>query len=141
MQDEPSLMLGILALIAGAIGLPSILLWALNRKGANRRIVVEERTLETNQFAAIMAQANRDNDKLRQDLSRYDERLEKVEREFRAQRRELDKARLRLADGEDRLQRLGDLFFSVVKRAGIELTDLEQHILQEVLPTEQKEHT
>lgn len=141
MQDEPSLMLGILALIAGAIGLPSILLWALNRKGANRKIVVEERTLETNQFSAITAQLNRDNDKLRQDLSRYDERLEKVEREFRSQRRELDKARLRLADGEDRLQRLGDLFFSVVKRAGIELTDLEQHILSEVLPTEQKEHT
>lgn len=134
-------MLGILALIAGAIGLPSILLWALNRKGANRKIVVEERTLETNQFSAITAQLNRDNDKLRQDLSRYDERLEKVEREFRSQRRELDKARLRLADGEDRLQRLGDLFFSVVKRAGIELTDLEQHILSEVLPTEQKEHT
>lgn len=141
MQDEPSLILGILALIAGAIGLPSILLWALNRKGANRRIVVEERTLETNQFSAITAQLNRDNDKLRQDLSRYDERLEKVEREFRSQRRELDKARIRLADGEDRLQRLGDLFFSVVKRAGIELTDLEQHILNDVLPTEQKEHT
>jgi flagellar biosynthesis GTPase FlhF len=147
--NEPSLILGIIGLVLGATGPAGVILWALNRKGANRRIVVEERTLETNQFTAITQAEERlrsaiakDNDELREQLAllqrRLDEqqkRLDRQARENRSNRRELEAARVAQQTAEERARKLHQLVLRIASRAGIELTEEEQHILDQAAPT------
>lgn len=154
MSGEPSIILGILGLAGIILGPAGIIALLLQRKGANRRIVVEERTLETAQFTAITQAEERlrsaiarDNDELRDQiaalrhqLAEQQKTLDRQARENRSNRRELDAARVAQKAAEERARKLHQLVLRIANRAGIELTDEEQHILDQAAPTRKEPH-
>jgi len=121
----------ILSLIAVAIGLPGIILFFLNRKGANRKLNVEEGGLTVSQFNAalpaykdLLDRANDDRQAAIDELAAY-----KTEREgFKTEIERL---------GED-IRTIRGLFTRVVERSNITLTHEEQQVFESTKPTRRR---
>lgn len=111
----------IVALIAMVIGLPGIILFFLNKKSANRKLVVEEGGLTVEQFNAalpaykdLLNRANADKKEAVDTMKLYKDELDVV---------------------NNKQDRLIQLFLRVLSRASITLTPDEIEELEATRPT------
>lgn len=109
-----------LSLVALIFGTPGIILFLLGRKGANRKLIVEESGVTVDQFNAalpaykdLLDRANKDRDEALAKLSEYKEELDDV---------------------RDKQNRLIRLIFTVAARGDLELTPNEQSELEASKP-------
>lgn len=151
----------LLALLAGSV--PGVILFYLNRKGANKKLQLEEGGLTVTQFQAqtlayqdlldrsnsALTEANNklntSNAKLEEavaELATYRAEREKLMGEVERQGREI--VHLQKADTDkvaelektnSKLERLRALFLSYVARTGIPLTLEEKAVFDDTIPT------
>jgi len=129
------------ALGSAVFGIPGVILWKLNSKGANRKLIIEERSLETTQFVALtgaqleLVQAvQEDNKLLRAELKELRDEVSTLGDKLQERTRELGVTKKRQQNAEHLLRDLYELLINIVKRAGIELTPDEQEIIDQTLP-------
>lgn len=121
----------LLALISGP---PSIILWALNRKGANKKLEIEEGGLGVQQFNALMSgykdqldRAGSEIKTLQTDRDRLAEEVVEIKRTQSADQR-LFRATAR------KLERVRRLFLRYSRRVGIPMTLEEQREFEMTAP-------
>lgn len=107
-----------LTIIAVVLGTPGIILWALNRKQANRKLEVEEGGLTVSQFNAA--------------LPAYKDLLDRADTAANDAREDARSAKREVNILERKLARAIRLLMSIIQRANIQLTPEEEKELSEL---------
>lgn len=117
-----------LTLVAIFVGTPGVILWFLNRKGANRKLEVEEGGLTVAQFTATLPAY--------QDLlNRAGVREEAANQIATAATERAEQFKTELEIVENKLDRAILLFQKVIARSNIELTQEEMFELESTKPS------
>ena len=131
----------IVEVAAISVGLPTIIAWFLNRKGANKKLQIEAGGLEVTEFQAMREAFN---DLLREQKEAAknaqtaataaqkaaDDAILEI-KNYRAERQKLLDT---VQDQGAKLDRLRTLFMRVIRRNSIELTEAEQHEFESTKP-------
>jgi predicted nucleic acid-binding Zn-ribbon protein len=144
-------------LVAVVFGTPSIILFLLNRKNANKKLELEEGTLgvaqfeaQTNAYKDLLNRANKSLDESNAtsrgyaaELKSYKEERETLMATVKKQGEEIGELKQadedkssELADTRQKLERLRSLFLAYVDRTGIPMTLEEKKIFEDTLPKE-----
>lgn len=129
-----------------AVGLPGIILYFLNRKGANKKFTLEEEaqdgntfTRQTQAYQDLLDRANAAVTKLEEGLKQAElatqaalDELATIKRERTLEKDEIND---KLNDTNKKLQSLRRLFEQVVSRTNIVLEPEEQDIFDNTVPT------
>lgn len=125
---------GIVSLVAVITGLPTIILFALQRKNANKKLEIDEGGLSVTQFNSLTA-AYQDQ------LDRCSERTKTMRSELDEMQKQIDEVRdsesnvvRLLAETSRKLDRVRKLFLKYVNRAGIPMTQEEQQEFERTAP-------
>lgn len=150
----------LVALIPAAV--PTVLLFVLQRRGANKQLQLQEGSLSVETFeaqrtaykelydtakadlATATANTNKANataEALAAELRTYKEERERLMAQIEEQGRKIEKLERsdasksdELADTRQKLEKLRELFEAYVRRTGIPLTAEEQRIFEETTP-------
>lgn len=131
----------IVEVTAISVGLPTIIAWFLNRKGANKKLQIEAGGLEVSEFQAMREAFN---DLLREQKEAAknaqtaataaqkaaDDAILEI-KNYRAERQKLLDT---VQDQGAKLDRLRTLFMRVIRRNSIELTEAERHEFESTKP-------
>lgn len=117
-----------LSLLALVLGTPGVVLFFLGRKGANRKLEVEEGGLSVTVFNAQTA-AYKDL------LDRANTRAANAEKEAKEANEKIDALQQEYAHMNSKINRLYNLFNRVLARNKIILTEEERTELEETKPT------
>lgn len=131
----------ILTLALGSSAIPIIISALLGRKGANKKLQIEEGGLTVDQFNAalpaykdLLDRADRDRDEAIEKLGKYEsERIELLDRVRRLERADTEKT-TELEITSRALETLRKLFQTYVDRTGIPLTTQEQAVFENTQP-------
>lgn len=116
-----------IALAGIFLGVPGIILFLLNKKGANRKLVVEEGGLTVAQFnAALPAYMDL--------LDREKGNAEAARIEIKAFTTEREEMKTEIASLRENQRRLYFLFLDVVRANNIQLTSEQQHEFESTKP-------
>lgn len=138
----------LLALVTGSV--PGVILFILQRRGANKKLELEEGSLGVSQFNAqtsayqdLLDRANAAVTEARNETKKYRAEREALQRQVTEMREEIDK--LKTSDDQkgqellrtnNKLERLRALFLSYVKRTSIPLTEEEQSVFDDTMPAD-----
>jgi len=143
---QTTLIAGAVSLIVGTV--PGVIFFVLNRKGANKKLDIEEGGLNVNQFDVqtkayqdLLNRANKATEEALAELATYKKErtrlMEQVEEQGRKIRK-LEKADEdktgELEDARRKVEQLRSLFTAILTRTGIVMTPEEQEIFEATQP-------
>jgi chromosome segregation ATPase len=157
---QTTLVAGAVSAVVGAV--PIILLFVLQRKGANKQLQLQEGSLDVETFesqrkaykelydtakadlstaSTKLDQANATSEALAAELRTYQEERERLMAQIEEQGRKIEKLEKsgnaqsdELADTRSKLENLRKLFTDVLARTGIQLTPEEQDAFEQTKP-------
>lgn len=133
-MNDSQVFFNIMALIGTALGVPGIITILLQRKGANKKLDIEEGGLEVTQFSAIIEgykQLLADESSRRADQTKAIAELRGEMNDIRKKEREYERT---TRDLYDKLSKLRGLMLRYVKRTGIDMTAAELDEFEQTKP-------
>lgn len=123
----PRWIIDLIVVIGALIGLPSIITWFLNRRGANRKLQVEESGADVSEFQALRTA-------YREDKAAAEKERDEARAETGAIRVELGEMHEEVDELRDALTRLRRLFSGVLRRNNYKMTPSEQREFEATKP-------
>ena len=125
-------------ILAAVLGLPAIILWVLNRKQANRKLVVEEGGLTVAQFNAALPAYKDLLDRANTERETAEKERDDALRRIGPLEHELFKTQTEVNSLDDKLEEAVQLFTSVIERSEVSLTHDELRRLERIKPSPER---